>query len=218
MWTDYALDGSETQRDTMRAAMDRMADHRRTTLCTVPCAHPFTPRHALALFRISTAYIAGALTEDCGMPTVVVTHQAPSTRSLSAKLKADHLAGAFASRLLRQPTPISGACIQVRYQTDPAIGETSQFLVLQSHPPQHAMGDKRPYRGGRSRRRGTRTHHIVSVRSGTAQERRALLRSQCVHHPRLGRGERLRQHLQRMTTTCHMLHQAVEGSSLLRWQ
>ena len=99
MWTDYALDGSETQRDTMRAAMDRMADHRRTTLCTVPCQHSFTPRHALALFRISTAYIAGALTEDWGMPTVVVTHHAPSARSLSPKLKADHLAGAFASRL-----------------------------------------------------------------------------------------------------------------------
>lgn len=104
LWTDMALLGSAHQ---AASSLRRgMADYR--TIHLTPgadpllvgetSARPLQPTDTIRLHRRALAWLDAALRRHAGRPTVVVTHHAPSPRSLGAHDRGLH-AAAYASRL-----------------------------------------------------------------------------------------------------------------------
>ena len=95
LWTDYALQQGLDPREQMQACARRMRDH---AVIRVG-ARGFAPEDALAEHRRCRAWLEQALARPFEGPTVVVTHHAPSARSVHPRF-ADHPVNpAYASRL-----------------------------------------------------------------------------------------------------------------------
>ena len=95
LWTDFALFGGADQFFAMQTARQRMNDY---LLIRNQDRH-FTPEDAARLHVASRAWLGSRLAQPFAEKTVVVTHHAPSLRSVPARY-ADHpLAPAFASDL-----------------------------------------------------------------------------------------------------------------------
>ena len=93
LWTDYALDGDPAA--AMALADRTLGDHSRI-------GHRggrFRPAHALDLHRRAVAWLSEALSRAHPGPTVVVTHHAPSRRSIADGHGGDPANPAFASDL-----------------------------------------------------------------------------------------------------------------------
>ena len=60
---------------------------------------PFTPAHAVAIFKRSVAWLDKALENSSAKNKVVVTHHAPSAKSAISRFAGSPLNPAFASRL-----------------------------------------------------------------------------------------------------------------------
>ena len=101
LWTDYALDGSSLTAAAMDDARRYMNDHRRIAWATRPTWKRFRPEEAAGLHRASRAFLADALEPDPidRRPRVVVTHHAPSSRSIEAKYAGKSLNPCYASNL-----------------------------------------------------------------------------------------------------------------------
>ena len=103
LWTDWHLYGPEPGRvaKSMRAART-MADFRQI-LAGEPAggamAPPFTPRDSAALHAASRAFIDAELARPHAGPSVVVTHHAPSPRSVPPIWVGHHRTPAFVSDL-----------------------------------------------------------------------------------------------------------------------
>lgn len=96
LWTDY--DGADAA--AMQFARYGMNDHRRIRWGEQ--WERFDPRHALNLHRQSVGFLRGSLCDNNppDVPTVVVTHHAPSLKSIHPKFQdAGALNYAFASEL-----------------------------------------------------------------------------------------------------------------------
>ena len=94
LWTDYLLYGEDERPRAMRHARFGMNDHncigwgdRR--------ASSFRPTHALGLHERSRFFLDRALAQPFNGPTVVVTHHAPSVRSIAKRYRGDPLNPAF---------------------------------------------------------------------------------------------------------------------------
>ncbi|MHB1086751.1 MAG: metallophosphoesterase [Minisyncoccota bacterium] len=96
LWTDYAGGNAIA----MQVARDSMNDHRLIKWQKEPWMR-FRPNEALALHRESVAYLRSVLADNCpaGVPTVVVTHHAPSMLSVHPRFAGNILNHAFASDL-----------------------------------------------------------------------------------------------------------------------
>jgi predicted phosphodiesterase len=94
-WTDYRL-RPETMGIAMREAARVMPDHRSIRLAGSSMFQPFD---AANLHRETTTWLARELDEPFNGKTVVVTHHAPSARSIPATHVNSVLAPAFASNL-----------------------------------------------------------------------------------------------------------------------
>lgn len=79
LWTDYGRDPVCAE-----AARRGMNDHRHITWQKQPWQR-FLPSHATKLHEASAAYLSGELALRQERPTVVVTHHAPSVRSVHSK-------------------------------------------------------------------------------------------------------------------------------------
>ena len=66
---------------------------------------PFTPQHSQALFDRTAAWLEAELQRPFDGPTVVVTHHAPSPRSIHARFEGSPLNGCFVSDLERLMGP-----------------------------------------------------------------------------------------------------------------
>ncbi|WP_237478195.1 metallophosphoesterase [Lichenibacterium dinghuense] len=97
LWTDYLLRGTSGQPDTMFAATTGIEDHKRISLFPEPWIR-FRPYDALAQHHASRRFLAGQLDRRDARPTVVVSHHAPSRRSLG-RAAVGILDGCFASDL-----------------------------------------------------------------------------------------------------------------------
>lgn len=95
LWTDFALLGLEKQVPAMLEAQQYMTDF----VVIGHEDHCFTPRDALQLHTNSRAWLTSMLAQPFSGKTVVVTHHAPSSRSISRRYVGDLLSPAFASNL-----------------------------------------------------------------------------------------------------------------------
>jgi predicted phosphodiesterase len=127
LWTDFLLFDDPRAREEASAAVTRLiADFKRIA---VEGGTPFTPEHSRRLCRRA----AGWLSQQLGRrvrPTVVVTHHAPSARSVEPKYAGSPLNAAFVSNL-DALVERSGADLwfhgHTHYPVDYAIGATRVF-------------------------------------------------------------------------------------------
>ncbi|MGU3493957.1 metallophosphoesterase [Xanthobacteraceae bacterium A53D] len=93
LWTDYMLDGDYS--GSMAAASMGLMDHRQIATAD----GVFRPENAGAAHRRAKAWLDGMLSQPFDGPTVVVTHHAPTPRSIGPRFAGDPLNPAFASDL-----------------------------------------------------------------------------------------------------------------------
>ncbi len=95
LWTDYRYGGPREQRAAMYLAAQRLNDHRQIR----NGGRLWTPQDALEEHEASRVWLAGQLTQGGNRRKVVVTHHAPSRRSVQESYRDDLLTTAFASNL-----------------------------------------------------------------------------------------------------------------------
>ena len=95
LWTDFGLFGEADKFFAMRHAEQFMADFS----LIQNSGQPFTPRDSVAVHETSRAWLGARLTESFDGKTVVVTHHAPSARSVAPRFASNPLSPAFASEL-----------------------------------------------------------------------------------------------------------------------
>lgn len=101
LWTDFLLMGDGAARDAViREATERMYDFQRIHV-DEERRHVFTPLDAANLFQRSAAWLESRLRTPWPGPTVVVTHHAPSERSVEPRFEGSPLNACFVSRLDR---------------------------------------------------------------------------------------------------------------------
>jgi predicted phosphodiesterase len=95
LWTDYLYAGAAEQARAMLWAAQRLNDHRLIT----SDMRRWSPQDCLDEHRVSRAWLAKRLRRRSTHPKVVVTHHAPSRRSVQPRYRDDLLTAAFASDL-----------------------------------------------------------------------------------------------------------------------
>ena len=95
LWTDFALFGEADRFFAMQTARKQMTDFS----IIKNQGRRFTPEDAARLHTVSRGWLASMLTESFDGRTVVVTHHAPSSRSVHPRYARDLLTPAFASNL-----------------------------------------------------------------------------------------------------------------------
>lgn len=99
LWTDFLLDGPGLAREVaVREALLRMHDFKRIFVDDGKQV-VFTPLDAEKLFRRNVAWLQDRLQRGWPGPTVVITHHAPSSRSVDPRFLGSPLNACFASRL-----------------------------------------------------------------------------------------------------------------------
>jgi predicted phosphodiesterase len=95
LWTDYRLEGEDTQAAAMAYARLAMNDHRMISAD----GRMFTPRDALNDHELSSDWLTTELARPYSGRTVVVTHHAPHANSIHPQYSGSKLNAAFASDL-----------------------------------------------------------------------------------------------------------------------
>jgi Icc-related predicted phosphoesterase len=95
LWTDFALFGEADKFFAMQQAQQRMTDF----AIIQNLGQQFTPGDAIKLHEASRDWLASMLAKPFDGKTVVVTHHAPSSRSVHPRYARDLLTPAFASNL-----------------------------------------------------------------------------------------------------------------------
>lgn len=95
LWTDFQLYGESASELACEQAQLLMPDFNTVDYFT----QPFTPQMSQELYGASCEWLAAELDQPFAGPTVVVTHHAPSTRSIPSHYVGDALSPAFASNL-----------------------------------------------------------------------------------------------------------------------
>lgn len=97
LWTDFMLFGAGAkQRAAMRDAIRLMRDFSRIRALKTS-ERSFTPADAAALFRLQSAWLESKLAESFAGPTVVITHHAPSPKSIHPRFADSLLNACFVS-------------------------------------------------------------------------------------------------------------------------
>jgi Icc-related predicted phosphoesterase len=97
LWTDFRINGGDPEL-AMAAAQTGMNDYRKIKFSKLPF-QKFRPIHAYRKHHESRAFLKSALSESSARRTVVVTHHAPSRRSIPAEFQGDPLSACYASNL-----------------------------------------------------------------------------------------------------------------------
>jgi predicted phosphodiesterase len=98
LWTDFMLHGKELHILAVDEAAARMNDYRRVRMNSELDRH-LTPDDTARLHREDLAWLDATLARPFGGKTVVVTHMAPSARSIPARYRDGLISAAFASNL-----------------------------------------------------------------------------------------------------------------------
>ena len=129
LWSDYRLFGDDRQRETMGLAGNKiggMNDFQRIRMASKDYGR-FRPEDAVVEHARTVAWLRARLEVPFDGPTVVVTHHAPSARSLPADFAEDPLSTAYASNL-DDLVEASGASLwlhgHIHEARDYSIGDT----------------------------------------------------------------------------------------------
>lgn len=102
LWTDFKLLGDDTRQAAMRESEDLMNDYRLIRIRLAAARPPYRKLRAADTARFHAeqrAWLQKKLDEPFEGKTVVVTHMAPSMRSVPDEYATDPVSAAFSSRL-----------------------------------------------------------------------------------------------------------------------
>jgi predicted phosphodiesterase len=123
LWTDFQLMGHPVMSSSV--AQTEMTDYYKIRVD--PTYRKLRPSDTASFHRRSRHWLEEKLREPCHGRTVVVTHHAPSPRSLGPHLKGDHVSAAYASDM-ENLVAASGASVwihgHIHTASDYQIGET----------------------------------------------------------------------------------------------
>jgi predicted phosphodiesterase len=97
LWTDFAIfTDPETRARAIAEAQSVVLDFTRIRADSL-CERPFSPEDSAVLFRDAAQWLDARLSEPFDGPTVVVTHHAPSLRSVHPRFEGSLLNACFVS-------------------------------------------------------------------------------------------------------------------------
>ncbi len=140
LWTSYDLYGADGRRPAMAAASAVMRDHRRINWQRKDPWLRFRPEEAASLHLRSLMFLGNALEAAPATPSrphVVVTHHAPSGRSVPPEFEGDALNPAFVSPLddfILRTRPTAWLHGHVHRRADYAIGTTRVIANPRGYP------------------------------------------------------------------------------------
>ena len=98
LWTDFLAAGAgELQQAALAEAQRFMFDFRKVTVDEAENAQTLTPEHTTALFADNAHWLDETLAKPYAGTTVVITHHAPSTRSIHPRYAGSLLNAGFVS-------------------------------------------------------------------------------------------------------------------------
>jgi len=97
LWTDFRLNGGDPEL-AMAAAQSGMNDYKKIKFSKLPY-RKFKPIHAYRKHHESRAFLKSTLENATAWYTVVLTHHAPSPRSIPAEFRGDPLSACYATNL-----------------------------------------------------------------------------------------------------------------------
>lgn len=124
LWTDFLLHGEPGAAPAMEMAASRILDHERIARDD---GSRFLPADARARHAASRAFLEEALAEPFEGTTIVVTHHAPSPRSVAPEFAGDPLSPSFASDLtplIERTRPALWIHGHTHHPVDHLVGET----------------------------------------------------------------------------------------------
>ena len=98
LWSDFRIVDEATRASAMAGATEVIRDFQRIAV-DAERSRLFTPQDSQALFDRSAAWLDAQLRQPFDGPTVVVTHHAPSPRSIHPRFAGSPLNGCFVSDL-----------------------------------------------------------------------------------------------------------------------
>lgn len=135
LWTDFQLLGAERQWETMRLAERLMADYRLID----HRGRRLRAADTLEFHQAAIAWLECSLAIPHDGPTVVVTHHAPSIRSVPPMFRASLLSPAFNSDLeplIRRYQPALWIHGHTHWSTDYPVGRTRVYSNQRGYPGQ----------------------------------------------------------------------------------
>jgi len=99
LWSNFELSDDPQQRLAARDECQRLLRDFSRIRLREALVDPFTPEDSVALFRHHAAWLASRLASAHDGPTVVITHHAPSARSIHPRFAGSPLNAAFVSDL-----------------------------------------------------------------------------------------------------------------------
>ena len=142
LWSDFRLFGRNPA-VTMSYAQSGMNDFKKIKFSKTPYSR-FKPIHAYAKHVETKNYIAAELRQRAGRKTVVVTHHAPSPRSLAAEFRHDPLSACYASDLedlMHETGPALWVHGHVHHRNDYVVGHTRIVSNARGYPGENSGFD-----------------------------------------------------------------------------
>lgn len=139
LWTDFRLNGDVVQAEI--TAQYGMTDFRRIRV--TPSFKRFRPSHARQFHAQSLQWLEQQLAVENGNKVVVITHHAPTPRSIPRRFRNDPLNPAFASNL-ESHVEGSGAALwihgHIHEHADHMIGSTRVIANPRGYPTEQQIG------------------------------------------------------------------------------
>lgn len=135
LWTDFRINGGDPEL-AMAAAQSGMNDYRKIKFSKLPY-RKFKPIHAYRKHQESRAFLKATLADTSPRKTVILTHHAPSPRSIPPEFQGDPLSACYASDLeamIVEGQPALWVHGHVHKRVDYRIGETRVLANPRGYP------------------------------------------------------------------------------------
>lgn len=142
LWTDFRLNGGDPELATA-VAQSGMNDYKKIKYSKLPY-QKFKPVHAYRKHHESCAFLKTALEEPSTRKTVVLSHHAPSLKSIPPEFKADPMSACYASDLedlIVEGRPDVWVHGHVHQKADYRIGETRVIANPRGYPGERTTFD-----------------------------------------------------------------------------